>query len=243
MKRQLFLLVGLVFIAWLVLRSFNHQDLAPNPRVDTLIEKLASANQPPKWPGSPPHFHLREFLENPNGWTAEAQTPVSNAYYELKTIGKDAFPYLIAQFEDNRYSHERSHATLVSHTVGDACRFLIAEQIDPRGISYKTRESPSGVIGGHEVLFATYVEENFGTYQTWWHTNKLKNVRDMKRDFCKWRIAKEIRLGFTDNEQKERMESHFERLEELANQQPKKMELPPPDWYTVDAIVMDIKGY
>lgn len=89
-----------------------------NTPIESLIDRLASKNSPPEFPGVPPHLYFDELLKNPGGWDADAQKPVSDAYYELKSIGKKAFPYLIKHFDDNRYSHERSYSTFVSHSVG-----------------------------------------------------------------------------------------------------------------------------
>ena len=63
----------------------------------------------------------------------------------------------------------------------------------------------------------------------------------MRVSFCNWRIDKEKQLGFVDDNQKSRMMGSFDRMIENAKTLPDKMLLPPPDWYTVDAIVMDIK--
>ena len=214
-----------------------------NPKIESLINELASANSPPEFPGDPPQFYLDDFLESPGGWSPDAQRPVSEAYYELKSMGKDAFPHLIKHFGDKRYSHERSFSTFVSHTVGDACQFLIDEQIDLRGMSYKSRETPAGNAMGHEVLFEAYVKSKYGTYAAWWRNNRTLSLKEMRLDFCNWRINKEKRLGFIDDNQRNEMMDSFDRMLENAKSNPDKMALPPPDWYTIDAIVVEIKKF
>ena len=214
-----------------------------NPKIESLINQLASTNSQPEFPGNPPHFYLDEFLDNPGNWNPDAQRAVSDAYYELKSMGKEAFPYLIKHFGDNRYSHERSYSTFVSQTVGDACQFLLDEQIDPRGISYKSRDTPTGNTAGDAVLFEAYVESKYGTYAAWWRNSRNLSLTEMRVDFCIWRINKEKRLGFIDDNQKNGMMDSFDRMLENAKSRPGKMPLPPPDSYTVDAIVMDIKMF
>ena len=211
-----------------------------DPEIESLIDQLASTNSPPDFPGDPPHFYLEDFLANPGDWNSDAQRTVSKAYYELKSMGKDVFPYLIKHFGDNRYSHERSYSTFISHSVGDACQFLIDEQIDPRGISYKSRETPTGTTMGYAVQFEAYVKSKYGSYAAWWRNNRNLSLVEMRVDFCKWRINKEKQLGFVDDDQRNRMLETFDRMLENAKSRPDQMPLPPPDWYTVDAIVMDI---
>ena len=65
----------------------------------------------------------------------------------------------------------------------------------------------------------------------------------MRVNFCNWRINKEKRLGFIDDDQRDGMMNSFDRMLENAKSVPDKMPLPPPDWYTVDAIVTDIKMF
>jgi hypothetical protein len=212
-----------------------------NARIEALIDQLASSNLPPKFPGDPPHFSLNEFLKNPGDWDPDAQKPVSDAYYELKSIGKDAFPYLIKHFNDNRYSHERSYSTFISHSVGDACKFLVEEQIDPRGMSYKWRESPNGSVMGYDVLFEAFVKSNYGSYASWWRNNRNHTLLEMRLAFCNWRINKEKQLGFVDDDQENEMLIEFDEMLKEAKTLPDKMHLPPPDWYTIDEIVMNIQ--
>lgn len=143
--------------------------------------------------------------------------------------------------DDDRYSHERSFSTFVSHTVGNACKFLIEEQIDPRGLSYKSRETPNGNVMGHDVLFEAYVESNYGSYAAWWRNNQNQTLLEMRVEFCNWRINKEKRIGFVDDEQKIGMLKSFDRMLNDAKKPPSEMPLLIPDWYTVDAIVIDSK--
>ena len=214
-----------------------------NSQIESLVDKLASTNPPPEFPGDPPHFYLNEFLENPGDWNPEAQRAVSDAYYELKSMGKDAFPYLIKHFGDKRYSHERSYSTFISHSVGDACQFLVDEQIDTRGLSYKSRDTPTGNSMGHAVLFEAYVKSNYGTYAAWWRNNNNLSLTEMRLEFCNWRINKEKRLGFVDDNQENGMMDSFDQMLQNAKSAPDTMPLPPPEWYTVDAIVMNIKMF
>ena len=214
-----------------------------NPKIESLIEQLASTNSQPEFPGDPPHFYFDEFLENPGDWNPDAQRIVSAAYYELKSMGKDAFPYLIKHFGDERYSHERSYSTFISHTVGDACQFLVDDQVDLRGMSYKSRETPTGNSMGYEVQFEAYVKSKYGTYAAWWRNNKTLSLTEMRVNFCSWRIHKEKRLGFIDDNQRNGMMDSFDRMLENAHAAPETLALPPPDWYTVDAIVQYIKMF
>lgn len=205
--------------------------------IESLIDKLASKNSPPDFP---PHLMLNDFLKDPGEWKREHQQTVSAAYYELKSMGKSAFPYLIKHMSDERYSHERSWSIFVSHTVGDACRFIIESQVCPAGMGYKSRESPKGMIMGHEVHFESYVKSKYGSYAAWWRNNRSKSILEMRVAFSEWRIGKEKRIGFVDEKQQKRMQKSFERMRVEAAKPPQKMALPAPDWYSVDAIELEI---
>lgn len=210
-----------------------------NPKIELLIDQLASANTPPKFPGSPPHFFEDEFLANPGDWNPAAQRPVSQAYYELKTIGKAAFPYMIKNLGDKRYSHERSYSTFVSHTVGDACRFLIGEQVTPSGgYGYKCRDTAGGGSAtGYEASFEAYIKSKYGSYAAWWRNSRNLSLVEMRIKFCNWKIEKEKQLGFADEAQRDSMLEAFDRMLESAKSPPDKMPLPAPQGYSVDAIV------
>ena len=242
-KRNLTIVALVLFLCTLAYWYAPVNFAGSNPKIESLVNQLASTNSQPKFPSDPPHFYLDEFLENPGDWNPDAQRAVSDAYYELKSMGKDAFPHLIKHFGDNRYSHERSYSTFISHTVGDACQFLIDEQVDPRGMSYKSRDTPTGNTMGHAVMLEAYVQSKYGSYAAWWRNNKNLSLTEMRVNFCNWRINKEKRLGFVDADQRDGMMDSFERMLENAKSIPDDMPLPPPDWYTVDAIVMDIKMF
>ena len=50
-----------------------------DPKIESLIDQLASTNSRPDFSGDPPNFYLDEILENPGGWIPDAQRPVSEA--------------------------------------------------------------------------------------------------------------------------------------------------------------------
>ena len=96
---------------------------------------------------------------------------------------------------------------------------------------------------GHAVLFEAYVKSNYGTYAAWWRNNNNLSLTEMRLEFCNWRINKEKRLGFVDDNQENGMMDSFDQMLENAKSAPDTMPLPPPEWYTVDAIVMNIKMF
>ena len=209
-------------------------------RVDGLINRLASANAPIEgisdW-----SFDLRNFLDNnPGSWDPDAQKPVSDAYYELKSMGKEAFPYLIKHFDDDRYSHVKSSSVYYSVTVGDACQDLIDQQVGMGGVGYKWRDAPKG--SDLEIFdFENYVKSNYGSYAAWWRNNRTRTLPEMSIAYCNWRISQEERVGFVDDDQATSMRSSFKRLLSDAEKPPDEMPLPPPDWYTIDELVIEIQ--
>ena len=59
--------------------------------------------------------------------------------------------------------------------------------------------------------------------------------------YCNWRISQEERVGFVDDDQATSMRSSFKRLLSDAEKPPDEMPLPPPDWYTIDELVIEIQ--
>ena len=234
-RKTRFAVIGLLLFSGLfvVYRYAPIHFVGANEDVDSLVEQLASANQPPAV--DEPLFNLGEFFNNPGGWDLKAQKRVSDAYYKLRAMGKEAFPYLINHFDDDRYSHHRSWSTFYPVSVGEACKLLIHEQVDIRGIMYKARESPNGNVIGYE--FDEYVRSHFGSYAAWWRANRNRSLREMRVATVEWRIEKEKAYGFISDEQTDSILSELERVRQKAERKPEVLELPPPDWYTVDELV------
>ena len=235
----------LVLSLLLLLVLFGFYRYAPinfagtNKEIDLLIDQLASKNADPNIPDNPGLFDKNKFLEDTGEWDPSDQKPVSDAYYKLKAMGKDAFPFLLNHFDDQRYSHQRVSATFYPVSVGEACRHIIDEQVDPRGMMYKSRESPNGSEMGFH--FEAYVRKQFGSYAAYVRANRTTSLRDMRIEVAKSRIAHEKSAGFVSEEQRNQMLGSLERLLENARQKPETLELPVPDDFTIDALVYSIQ--
>ena len=92
-----------------------------------------------------------------------------------------------------------------------------------------------------DFSFEAYVSWKYGSYAAWWRNKKHLSLAEMRVEFCEWRISGEKQLGFVDEDQKNRMMESFDLMLEKAKSPTSEMPLPVPDWYTVDAIVMEIK--
>ena len=230
------LLLALSLLAW---RYAPINFVGSNPRIDALIEKLASESPLPVFERSPPSIVSRQkVIENPGDWNPLAQKSVSHAYYELRSMGKEAFPYLINHFGDDRYSHERSSASFYEVSVGLACKYLIDGQLDVCGPMYKSRETPNGNLLGCD--FDEYVRSQFGSYAAWWRLNRNLSLREMRIATVEWRIQREKEFGFVAKEENSILSQLAEALSK-ANEEYEPPKMPPPDVYRwiVDELAYD----
>lgn len=245
MQRRKAILYGgigalLLALTWLAWRYSPFILVGPNPRIEALIEKLASESPPPVFERSPPSIvSRRKVIENPGEWNPVAQKAVSDAYYELRSMGKVAFPYLINHFGDDRYSHERSWASYYEVSVGLACEYLIDEQLDVCGPMYKMRETPNGNLMGCD--FGELVQSQFGSYAAWWRLNRNLSLREMRIATVKWRIQREKEFGFVSKEEENRILGQLAEALSVANEEYEPPAMPPPDVYRwmVDRMAYD----
>ncbi len=161
-------------------------------RAAELVEALASANRPPKLVGEK---DPRPPDPLPPDYRIEAQDRVYVAYSEILKAGVDAFPELIEHLDDKRYSAtEDDGACWVNWTVGDMCRFLIADQLEVYR-DYVRDDPQTGRI-------ASYVSSLVGTSkaeaQAWWSRNRTKKLYELQAAALGWAIDKERDYGFRD---------------------------------------------
>jgi len=170
-------------------------------RVAELIDGLASENARPVVPSNP--MEIDDFYQCPGDWDPEKQREVSRCYYALLDMGKAAFPELIANINDDRYSHHVVGAAYRSVSVGWACRSILSSQIVTGG-GYKSRKTRSGDSVG-SCSFGEYVHSEFGSYSEWWAEFANANLIEMRVHYIDWVAEREDRYGYESPEQERKI--------------------------------------
>lgn len=114
-------------------------DVGPG-EVAKLINALVSENPAPTERGGP-------NLKYPPGYDRKKQKTVRSARTKLKALGPEAFKMLVATWGDERYCLTYSvgiNGYMDNATVGQMCRIIVYDQIQPVGIWPKTGGDPRG---------------------------------------------------------------------------------------------------
>jgi len=157
--------------------------------IRSLIESLASTNSPP--PAGDGIFGL----DRPRDWDYDAQRNVRNARLRLSQMGKLAFPILLENQHDERFSMIQSTSVEYPVLVGEVCRQIIRSNVTIGTAGYKSRKGADGE--GHNCPYffdANYRDDLDG----WWNDNRDKTLKQMRIDTLKWRIQQEKTIGFPD---------------------------------------------
>ena len=132
-------IAGAVVFA-LGLGTLANGDVIPQKNRETierLISQLVSPNSDPNPDG-------RDILGFPKDYDKTAQILIRETEKKLTELGKDAFPILIAQMTDERYSQTISTSLERSFSVGEICYLIVERQVDVAGLRYKTRKDLKG---------------------------------------------------------------------------------------------------
>lgn len=189
------------------------------PKVRELIEALVSKYPPlfpdGHWPGGGGGIFGDDKLTPED----EEGDRVLRVREQLRDIGMPAFDALISARVDERYSYSWVYAAWRNHSVGDACFMIVESQVVFHGFGYKSREAADG---RHAVkpsyLRHLRAQKRLGQ---WWADRRGRTLRELQVESLEWTIAQERFLGFTDDEQRDRILKPLEeRLAELQKQSP-----------------------
>lgn len=163
-------------------------------QIQALVEKLASKNSPPAR-----NAEFSQRLDRPKDWKDRHEQAVRDARKQLLDFGKTAFPVLLDNLGDERYSLTESYSIEVNHTVGQVCGIIIKDNVDRAGIRYKSRIGADG--RNHQP--PDFISQKYqGDLKRWWRDNRAKSLREMRVDVLKWVIAEEKRIGTSPMESK-----------------------------------------
>jgi len=142
---------------------------------------------------------------------------VQQAYDALKAMGVSAFPDLVANSADERYSFSTWEAAWCNYTVGDACFMIVVERADFWGYGYKSRDLPGGRVF-MKPRFLYEIRRTTGL-KAWWEARKDWSVAEMQMEAVKWTIEKEQAAGFVDDAQRHLvLDPLKEKLKELERE-------------------------
>jgi hypothetical protein len=179
------------------IKAIIDQLVSPNPKPITGDEDERQA----------PDYRL------PPGFDREKQKVVRGARYKLRQLGPQAFPLLIERWGDKRYCLTISHGLsgyCHNQTVGDICRAIVFDQLQPYSYWPKGHDDPRGKPGR-----PSYPARFLGSQKSareWWEKNKKKTLLEMQREVLDWVIAEEAKRprDFTAEEKRELQRIHKE---------------------------------
>lgn len=176
------------------------QEATPK-EIRALVEQLASPNPKPitgsEDKSVAPNFRL------PKEFDKTKQKAVHEARAQLKKLGPSAFPFLIERWEDKRYCVTKSvgiNGYCYNATVGDVCRDIIYDQLQPYGFWPVIDGDPRG-----KPKRPGYPSKHLGsakTAETWFEQHKGKTLFEMQLMVIDWVIEEETKNAgnFTDAE-------------------------------------------
>jgi hypothetical protein len=163
-----------------------------------LIEQLASENPKPKQK-TYDRAHRGPTTVFAPTYSVEKQKNVFLAAKKLLEFGTDAFPQLIENFDDSRYSfaepapNGENNSEYVLYSVGSHCRDIVFSQVN----KFNTWGEPMRGFGP-----ASDTRPEFQTKestQRWWAKNKDKPVWRLQADGLQWAIDIELKTKQKDD--------------------------------------------
>lgn len=185
MKTTLLICIAifLVLVAgscWTKCKKVNQS--AKRSQIETLIEQLASPNQPPDVTDEP-------FVEYPENYNEKKQAKVDEAIEELMKMGRKAFPLLVAYRDDPRYSCTRVYAAARNWTVGNVCFLILYNQVENFDHFPKSWGSmPHG-------LWDIY---HSGKLKEWWKKREKRTLQELQLEAIDHRIEGERTHEYKD---------------------------------------------
>lgn len=140
-------------------------------RIQMLIQALASPNRAPK-PGD-------GETRIPSTYGRVTQQKVLDAWSALLKEGTGAFPVLIANTKDNRYSCTlRGPNGDVNCTVGSVCRDIVRNQVE---VYWDVIDYPYPGAAPHCFLPVDL--------STWWEKNRNRTLRDLQIEATEYALT------------------------------------------------------
>jgi hypothetical protein len=152
--------------------------------IKALIDKLVSPNPQPS-------IHADDY-DLPPGFDREKQKLVRKAVSDLKSLGPQAFPFLIDRWDDEHYCLTTSYGPTGdchNETVGYFCKMIIFDQIQPYGNWQGIKDD-----GIHIVPRPDYPSSFLSSMKAakkWCEEHKNKSLAEIQLEVLDWVIAEE----------------------------------------------------
>ncbi len=165
---------------------------AHNPRVKALIGELASKFPPLHADGD--SMVTDAFMPRDPSPRTYDEDRVQRAMKDLTAMGVSAFPDLIENLSDRRFSQSTNYQAWENESVGDTCFGIIESQVDFYGTGYLTREGEDG----QQHLKPQYLWDirDEGGLMEWWGARKGRSLTELQVESLRWTISKENEIGF-----------------------------------------------
>jgi hypothetical protein len=164
---------------------------ASMPEASQLIDQLISPN--PKPITGDEDANEGPNYKTPQGFDRVKQELVYKARSELVRLGPAAFPFLIERWDDKRYCLTTENALsgyCHNRTVGEECRTIIYDQLQPFGYFQQTDERRSHPMRpDYTRTFLSTAEDA----KKWWEKHKDKSLYAMQLMVVDWIIAEEAK--------------------------------------------------
>lgn len=183
-----------------------HNSSLPDSKYRELVKQLVSPNTAPE---------IRYFRDGnptiklPKNYDGEAQTRIGEVRIQLQDNIEEALPYLVEALDDKRYSFTNAGIealVLANHSVGDACREVIASYMEVYREKIRFRNQRHWDLYNYEPIS-----------KEWWVQRKNNSVVELQIDAIDWAIKRhedEPKLVRSSEE----CEHELEALAELRNE-------------------------
>lgn len=203
----------------LIVGSLSRADEPSEESTADLIEKLASPNRAPVWPDG----DKRSEPEYGVGFDHDAQKRIMQTRTRLLKQGVAAFPDLIANLYDNRYSYTDHPSVWVNSSVGMACYEIVNVQVSIYS-EFMRREKEGRRLPSWFSKYQTSDDFRDGMRQ-WWAKHNGKSLRELQIDAVRWARAYEVRKGFGASKERARVIGGLDRLAERLKSSDKAIEV------------------
>jgi hypothetical protein len=181
-----------------------------DPAIAALVDQLANKFPPIIWAGGFDPDH------EPTDAERSDLSRVFEVRQKLKSLGFAAFPDLVANADDPRYSYYSSVQQYINHSVGEVCFFILREQVDFGAPIYLSRDAPGGRYANQPSYIWT-MRQNPGL-SAWWKARRGRSLRELQMESLRWTIWQEESSGFINDAQRHQILDPLEkRLAELQS--------------------------
>ena len=170
--------------------------LSSEKEINALILQLVSPNKPPLI-SDRGRVDPRDLDPIPKDYDEKAQEKVMAAWETLAAMGEKAFPSLIAQLADGRYSYTyvTGPGARYNQTVGDACAKILGNSIN----AYRHLARPE--FTGNRPEYFPYEVRLKNKWKTsadlkkWFAERRGKELWELQVEAARWAIKNEKERG------------------------------------------------